>query len=226
MTRILALGVVVGGICAFPSVSAAQSRNLLAEMQAYAAALGVTCEHCHSAPPGSGEPEPKKDIARQMIAMTRELNARVQAATGKPAAEATRVDCATCHRGVTIPKPLGQIITETLRLQDIDAAIAQYRELHTRHYGRGSYDFGEDALVNIARPLASIRPDDTIRLLELNLEFHPRSAKSYALMGFAYTRKFDDESAIAALEKAVELEPENGEYQGQLVQLKMFQRRR
>jgi cytochrome c-type biogenesis protein CcmH/NrfG len=62
--------------------------------------------------------------------------------------------------------------------------------------------------------------------MELNIEFNPTSAKSYALLGFAYTRKFDDESAIAAYEKAVELEPQNGEYQGQLIQLKMFQRKR
>ena len=45
-------------------------------------------------------------------------------------------------------------------------------------------------------------------------------------MGFAYTRKFDDESAIAHVQKAVDLEPENGEFQGQLAQLKMFQRKR
>ena len=47
-----------------------------------------------------------------------------------------------------------------------------------------------------------------------------------AASGFAYTRKFDDESAIASLEKAVELDPANGEIQGQLMQLKMFRRRR
>ena len=85
---------------------------------------------------------------------------------------------------------------------------------------------GDDELVKVARPLASVRPDDAITLLELNIEFNPRSAKSYALMGFAYTRKFDDESAIAHVQKAVDLEPENGEFQGQLAQLKMFQRKR
>jgi tetratricopeptide (TPR) repeat protein len=71
-----------------------------------------------------------------------------------------------------------------------------------------------------------VRPDEAITLLKLNIEFNPRSAKSYALMGFAFTRKFDDESAIAHVQKAVELEPENGEFQGQLTQLKMFQRKR
>ena len=195
-------------------------------MQSYAQALGVTCEYCHVAPANSGLPQPKKDIARTMIAMTRDLNLQVQLATGKAPVEATRVDCATCHRGVTIPKPLGQIIAQTLQYKGVDAAVAQYRELRTRYYGRGSYDFGEDELVNVARPLAPVRPDDAIALLQLNIEFNPRSAKSYALIGFAHTRKFDDESAIANVQKAVDLEPENGEFQGQLAQLKMFQKKR
>jgi tetratricopeptide (TPR) repeat protein len=215
------------GLCSLYADSATgQTRNLLAEMQAIATALGVACEHCHVAPAGSDVPQPKKDIARQMMAMTRELNAKVQAATGKAAAEATQVTCATCHRGVAIPRPLGQMIAQTLQEKGVDAATAQYRDLRTRFYGKATYDFTEDELLNVARPMASIRPDDAIALLALNIEFNPRSAKSYALMGFAYTRKFDDESAIASLEKAVELDPANNEIQGQLTQLKMFRRKK
>jgi tetratricopeptide (TPR) repeat protein len=202
------------------------TRNLLADMQSYAQALGVTCEFCHVAPATSGLPQPKKDIARTMIAMTRDLNLQVQLATGKAPIEATRVECATCHRGVTIPRPLGQVIAQTLQYKGADAAVAQYRDLRARYYGRGSYDFGEDELVNVARAIVSARPEDAITLMQLNVEFNPRSAKSYALMGFAYTRKFDDESAITNVQKAVDLEPENGEFQGQLTQLKMFQRKR
>ena len=116
---------ILGALLGEPTVAAAQSRNLLAEMQGYATALGVACEHCHTAPANSPEPQPKKDIARQMIAMTRDLNARVQLVTGKPANEAVRVECATCHRGVTIPKPLGQVLSETLQQQDFEAAEVQ-----------------------------------------------------------------------------------------------------
>jgi hypothetical protein len=202
------------------------TRNQLADMQSYAQALGVTCEYCHVAPANSGLPQPKKDIARTMIAMTRDVNIQIQLATGKAPVEATRVECATCHRGVTVPKPLGQIIAETAQYRGAGAAAAQYRDLRSRYYGRGSYDFGEDELVKVARPIASVRPDDAIVLMQLNIEFNPRSAGSYALMGFAYTRKFDDASAMINLQKAVDLEPENGEFQGQLAQLKMFQRKR
>jgi tetratricopeptide (TPR) repeat protein len=232
MKRILSSVLAVGMWTVSSSTAAGQqpprptTRNLLADMQAYAQALGVACEYCHVAPANSSLPQPKKDIARQMIAMTRELNLTVQLATGKAPNAVTRVECATCHRGVAIPRPLGQIIAQTLQEKGPDDAIAQYRDLRTRYYGRASYDFGEDELVNVARPIASLRPDDTIALLELNIEFNPRSAKSYALMAFAYTRKFDDESALASVQKAVDLEPENGEFQGQLAQLKMLQRKR
>jgi len=186
----------------------------------------VQCEYCHSAPRGSGLPEPKKDIARQMIAMTRDLNSRVQTVTGKSATEATQVKCVTCHRGVPIPRQLSEIVMQTYREKGTEAAAEQYRDLHQRFYGRAAYDFGEDTLVGVAQPLAAGRPDDAIALLKLNLEFYPQSSKTYAAIAFAYTRKYDDPTAITYYEKAVELDPSNGVIRGQLEQLKMYQRRR
>jgi tetratricopeptide (TPR) repeat protein len=200
--------------------------DIMPLMQEIVQGLGVQCEYCHSAPRGSGQPEPKKDIARQMIAMTRELNARVQTATGKPALQAVQVKCVTCHHGVPIPRQLSEIVTQTLREKGVTAAAEQYRDLRKQFYGRAAYDFGEDTLVGVAQPLASARPDDAIALLKLNLEFYPQSAKTYGAIGFAYTRKYDDPTAITYLEKAVELDPNNGVIRGQLEQLKMYQRKR
>jgi tetratricopeptide (TPR) repeat protein len=195
-------------------------------MQEIVQGLGVQCEYCHSAPRGSGQPEPKKDIARQMIAMTRDLNTRVQAATGKPAAQTVQVKCVTCHRGVPIPKQLSEIVLQTLREKGVTAAASQYRDLHEHFYGRAAYDFGEDTLIGVAQPLAAGKPDDAIALLKVNLEFFPQSAKTYAAIGYAYTRKYDDPTAITYYEKSVELDPNNGVIRGQLEQLKMYQRKR
>jgi tetratricopeptide (TPR) repeat protein len=207
---------------------AAQTRpvDIMPLMQEIVQGLGVQCGYCHSAPRGSGQAEPKKDIARQMIAMTRDLNTQVQAATGKPAADAAQVKCVTCHHGVPIPRQLSEIITQTLREKGASAAADQYRDLHQHFYGRAAYDFGEDALVAIAQPLAAGRPDDAIVLLKLNLEFYPRSAKSYAAIGYAYTRKYDDSTAIIYLEKAADLDPSDGVIRGQLEQLQAYQRGR
>jgi tetratricopeptide (TPR) repeat protein len=195
-------------------------------MEEISRALGVHCDYCHSAPRGSGQPEPKKDIARAMMAMTRDLNNKVQEATGKPANAATRVECVTCHRGVAIPQPLAALILRTIADKGGAAAVDQYRDLRKQYYSRATYDFSEDALLEIVQRVVQGRPDDAIALLRMNLEFNPQSAKTYALIGFAYTRKVDDASAITNLEKSLELDPTNAVVRGQLEQLQEYRRRR
>jgi len=196
--------------------------NPAANMQEISRALGVTCNYCHTAAPGSGQPEPKKEIARAMMAMTRDINDRIEAAAGKTA---THVQCVTCHRGVAIPKPLAEILAQTLREKGAAAAVAQYRDLRDRYYGRDAYDFGEDTLVGMAQSIANARPDDAVALLRLNLEYYPKSARSYVAMAYAYTRKIDDAAAMTALEKALEIEPDNGVARGQLEQLRSYHRK-
>lgn len=190
-------------------------------MQAIAQALGVTCDYCHAA-----EAAPKRQIASAMMAMTRDINAKVQSATGLAANQAVEVQCVTCHRGVPIPRPLADILTQTLKDKGAPAVVEQYRDLRKQFYGRQAYDFGEDTLIGIARSLAQSRPNDSIALLQLNLEFYPRSASTYAEIAFAYTRKLDDDSAIQNLQKALEIEPDNGVIRGQLEQLQAYQRAR
>jgi len=206
--------------------AAASAQAQTMNMPEIAQALGVRCEYCHSAPRGSGEPEPKKEIARAMMAMTRDLNAKVQEATGKPSNETTRVECVTCHRGIAIPQPLSAIILRTVAAKGGAAAVEQYRDLRKQYYSRAAYDFSEDALLEMVQRVVQGRPDDAIALLRMNLEFNPQSAKTYALLGFAYTRKVDDASAITNLEKSLELDPTNAVVRGQLEQLKEYRRRR
>jgi tetratricopeptide (TPR) repeat protein len=209
-------------VTAATALAPAQTMN----MQEVARALGVGCEYCHSAPRDSGEREPKKDIALAMMAMTRDLNAKVQEATGKPANETARVECVTCHRGVAIPQPLSAIILRTVAEKGGAAAVEQYRDLRKQFYSRATYDFSEDALLEMVQRVVQGRPDDAIALLRMNLEFNPQSAKTYALLGFAYTRKVDDASAIANLQKSLELDPTNAMVRGRLEQLQEYGRRK
>lgn len=197
----------------------------LPDMPAVAAALGVTCDYCHA---GRGTPpkvtangKPRLDVAREMIAMTHALNATVQSAAGKTAREAAAVTCATCHRGIAIPRPLTEILLLASVRDGADAAVAQYRELRTLHYGRGAYDFGENTLLNAARRLGTARPDLAIPLADLNLEFFPRSVNTLVAKAIAQGGR-DDEGAVATLKKALEIEPENGEIKGRLFQLEQL----
>ena len=79
-----------------------------------------------------------------------------------------------------------------------------------------------DSRVSVSKLLSL----DAIALLRMNLEFNPQSAKTYALLGFAYTRKVDDATAITNLQKSLELDPTNAMVRGQLEQLQEYRRRR
>jgi len=203
--------------------------EIVTTMQGFVQALGVQasggCGYCHEgqAPQFNfaSDAKPTKIVARKMILMAREITAKLPEVTGKPAAEVTRLRCATCHRGVAIPKLLPDVLTDTAAKSGVPAAIEQYRALRKQYYGGQSYDFSEPALVALGNQLsAANKPDDALAFLQLNTEFYPNSAPTYAAMGQAYTRKNDKDSAIKNLEKAMQLDPNNQQAKRQLEQLK------
>jgi hypothetical protein len=84
--------------------------SLLKSLQAIADALGVDCQFCHAPKALTATGRLRLDVAQEMIAMTSELNDRVARATST---DGTRVSCITCHRGVTVPRQLRDILLET-----------------------------------------------------------------------------------------------------------------
>jgi hypothetical protein len=199
--------------------------DLVATMQGFAQALGVQCTYCHvgQAPQFdfAADTKPTKNVARKMILMSREITAKLPEVTGKPATEVTRLRCATCHRGVAIPKLLPDILTETVNKSGAAAAVQQYRDLRKQYYGGQSYDFSENALVPVAQQLTNAnKPDDALVLLQLNTEFYPNSAPTYGGMAQAYMKKNDKDNAIKNLEKVTQLDPNNQQAKRQLEQLK------
>jgi hypothetical protein len=228
--KLPALSVAVLLALASPAVAQqAPSKPPLPDMPSVAAALGVTCDYCHagrgSEPKLTANGKPRLEVGREMIAMTASLNATVQAATGKTAREAATVTCATCHRGVAIPRPLADTLLLTGVREGADAAVKQYRDLRAQYYGRSSYDFGEDTLLSVARRLANARPEVAIPLADLNMEFFPKSANTLVVKAIAQSGH-DDQAAVVTLKKALELDPDNGEIKGRLYQIEEMLARR
>lgn len=82
-------------------------QDLTATMRAFTEALGVQCAHCHVTEPTrdfASDAKQTKKTARVMMQMTAHVNEMVGSGVGKPAAEVTRVQCGTCHRGHAIPE--------------------------------------------------------------------------------------------------------------------------
>jgi hypothetical protein len=71
--------------------------ELMPIMRAYSAALGVRCNFCHVQGDFASDENPHKKIARQMIAMTQDINHHFEDSK-------THVTCYTCHRGQEEPK--------------------------------------------------------------------------------------------------------------------------
>ncbi len=220
--RIVTAAVVFGGWLAGGGTALAQQTartEPLPDMNAIAKALGVTCSHCHVQGDFRSDANPRKGIARQMLVMTREINARVAEAAGKAPAGSVAVQCATCHRGQPVPRSLTETLLATIGAEGNAAAAERYRDLRRRYYGRDTFDFSEQEFLSFCFRLAEGRPDAAIPILNVHLEFAPRSADAYVALSRAYVMKRDRPAAIAALKRALEIEPAHGLAQGYLAQL-------
>ncbi len=89
-------------------------------MHQYGAGLGVKCGYCHAQNPQTGQLDyasdenPRKQTARVMIAMLREINDKYLAQLGDPRYPVL-VTCGNCHQGQTNPpdfEPGGAAVSE------------------------------------------------------------------------------------------------------------------
>ena len=76
------------------AASGAEVRQI---MRTFTAGLGVQCVYCHVQGNFASDENPKKEVARHMIEISRKIN--MEFADGK-----MHVTCFTCHRGEAEPK--------------------------------------------------------------------------------------------------------------------------
>src|SRR5262245_42016295 len=73
-------------------------------MQSFNEALGVQCTYCHVEGDFAADTNPKKEIARKMIAMARLIDTSFPSSVGVFPDGYHEVDCLTCHRGNVKPE--------------------------------------------------------------------------------------------------------------------------
>lgn len=192
-------------------------RQLIGIMRNFAGALGVRCIHCHvgeSADSLEGmdfasDEKQAKETARVMMRMTSEINDKLLPQIGKESPRQVR--CVTCHRRLNKPETLDDVLMTAIDRGGVEDAIEDYRELRELYYGQGVYDFSPGPLNRIAETLARERDDvdGALAVMALNVELHPGIANNHVMIGRLHLEGGDQEAAIAAFERALELEPDN-----------------
>ena len=197
-------------------------------MMGFSRALGVRCSHCHTGEEGqplstydfASDENPNKERAREMLRMLGTVNDHLDKI--EPSGD-QRVNmwCHTCHRGRPRPMTLGEELGETYRMKGLDAALAAYADLRSTYYGKGAYNFGEDALNNFGYAL--LRNEDTagaIQIFTLNAETFPESANVWDSLAEAYMKAGDTDQAVTHYQKSLDLDPNNDNAKAMLEKLK------
>lgn len=187
-------------------------RALVDTMAGFTRALGVRCTYCHVGDDAgpldkydfASDSLPAKLKAREMIRMVTAINGDHLTKLAARREPPIVVTCATCHRGVTQPRPLQQVLLTAYASGGADSAESTYRSLRERYYGRAAYDFGEVPLADVA---AAVRArgslPDAIRLHKLNVEFSPRSGFALRQAAGVELIAGDTVAAVGFLERAL-----------------------
>jgi hypothetical protein len=202
--------------------------EVTAQMRVVAMSLGVRCEFCHVQTTGAdgreqfdhaADDKEMKKIAREMMKMVNDVNEKyVAAALGKPVAERAKVTCETCHHGLSKPRTIQAAMLDAIDAKGGDSAVALYRALRSRYLERGAYDFSELPLSDIGR--ATTNRQAAIALLKLNLEFYPKSIRTFQALAQQSLQLGDTAAAIDALTKASAIDPNDGQVRNQLNRLR------
>jgi hypothetical protein len=201
--------------------------QLLQRMREFSFALDVRCQHCHTGGDGisfdgvvfSSDAKPAKVKARAMLRMVDQLNNTMLATMPSRAEPRVTVGCATCHRGLTLPKSLQTTLFEIVAQEGAAAAVARYRALRENMVD-GKYNFGEWETHELARRL--IEAGNTaaaIEIQEMNGEFYPQSADIEFALAELHRGRGETEKAIRRYRTTLEKNPRNQAAQRWLTEL-------
>jgi tetratricopeptide (TPR) repeat protein len=206
--------------------------TLVAIMRGFTGSLGVRCTYCHlereGTPPAgvagglflnfASDSMANKRKARWMLHMTDSVNTRLASLPSRDTPP-TNVNCMTCHRGMSKPMTIQQVIVATTQRLGVDSAIARYRMLRSE-MAAGRFDFREQPVTDVAQELSSGgRHDDAIKLLQMLQEFYPNSVNIDLQLAETYIAKGDRDAGIARLRAVLAKNPNDRRAQQRLQQL-------
>ena len=204
-------------------------RALLDTMRGFTGALGVRCNFCHVGQEGApltssdfaADDKPEKAKARVMMRMVKAIDGEYLTQLPSRSEPAVVVTCMTCHRGVSIPRPLDQVVLAAYDSGGVDSAEAKYNALRERYYGRASYDFSETALAAVSQSLLSRgKAADAVKLSALNTRLSPNSAFAFRQAADAQLAAGDTAAAVASLQRALAINPGDQQVKRTLDRLK------
>jgi tetratricopeptide (TPR) repeat protein len=196
-------------------------------MKGFTRALGVRCQYCHVGEEGKplstfdfvSDTNPNKERAREMLRMLKDINEHLKKIT--PSGD-KRVNmwCHTCHQGRPRPTTLEEEMGDAYRKGGVAAALARYRELREKFYGRAGYDFSERSLNAIGYELLGKKDNDSaISIFRENTAQYPKSANAWDSLAEGYLAAGNRELAAVNYRKALELDPKNTNAREKLRQL-------
>ena len=204
-------------------------RSLVDTMRSFTNALGVRCTYCHIGNEGetlntfnfASDDKDAKKKARVMLQMVAAINNDHLAKLVDRKSPPINVSCMTCHRGVTDPRPLSQVVLNAYDVAGADSAERVYRALRTRYVGRAAYDFSEVSLAEVGAALrAKNKTPDALRFYLLNTEVNATSAGAFQQLATAQLAAGDTVAAVVSLEKAAGLNPNDQRIRQMLDRLK------
>jgi tetratricopeptide (TPR) repeat protein len=201
--------------------------DLMATMRGFSFSLNVRCQYCHAGKEGDSLKETnfasdEKDTKKTARAMLRMVDAINQQYIGKLESKTMRrVECVTCHHGLSKPVAMNALLAETIEKKDVDAALTLYRDLRKQAYGSGKYDFGETPLNQLTESLLKQhKTKEAAAIMELNAEVNtPPSMWTRNLLAMAHAANKETEKAKADFQKILELDPKNEFAKKQLEEL-------
>jgi hypothetical protein len=192
-------------------------QELMAAMRNFSFSLGYRCVNCHVSPSPDGrgsslegmdfasDAKETKKTTRVMLQMVQAMNRDY---LGKLGGTAKRVECITCHRGLSQPRALQSVLMEELDRKGLAAAISLYRDLRKRYYGGAQYDFSETSLNLLTEGLqAKAKHKEAVAFMELNSEVNTLSDWGRNLLAMAHRDSGATTKAIADFQAIVEKNP-------------------